>query len=487
MIVYIKSLKNNQKIKKRIDNIREDLKDLNYKFSKSELKNIKTNLFNIEKAKKISLNKTSKYLDELDKKILNLDEYCDYDDYEHKGIKNIKDLFKTSINKDHYKPKLVNSGYNNNYVKYESRGDRILSIWEYLTLIEKYLRELINQYKNEGEWKVQLSAEINFISLKPGSDETRVMYTRSDNEEFMSGDDTHEIIKLLFKSFLQRFEENLQNKMRGPEFEFDGINFFYYDFNKTSIYRGGTYIDSPKWLKNKKSTINPKNNDDKCFQYAVTLALNIHNINKHPQRISKIKPFIDQNNWKDIDFPPTNKDWRNFELNNDIALNILYIPHNTKEIQLAYRSKNNLTCNKQVILLIITDGEKWHYLTVKNLPGLLKGITSTHEKDFYCLNCFHSFRTKNKLESHKKICENHDYCHVEMPTKDDNIIKYNHGEKSMKVPFIIYTDLECLLEKMSTCINNPNESSTTKINKHTPLGYSIFTSCSFDESKNKLL
>ena len=73
-----------------------------------------------------------------------------------------------------------------------------------------------------------------------------------------------------------------------------------------------------------------------------------------------------------------------------------------------------------------------------------------------------------------------------MPAKNNNIIKYNHGEKSMKLPFVIYADLECLLEKMSTCINNPNESSTTKINKHTPSGYSIFTHCSFDESKNKL-
>ena len=106
---------------------------------------------------------------------------------------------------------------------------------------------------------------------------------------------------------------------------------------------------------------------------------------------------------------------------------------------------------------MITDGEKWHFLTVKNLPELLKGITSIHEKDFYCLNCFHSYRTINKLELHKKICENYDYCHAEMPTKDNNIIKYNHGEKSIKVPFIIYADLECLLEKMSTCINNPNE------------------------------
>ena len=73
-----------------------------------------------------------------------------------------------------------------------------------------------------------------------------------------------------------------------------------------------------------------------------------------------------------------------------------------------------------------------------------------------------------------------------MPTKGNSIIKYNHGEKSMKVPFVIYADLECLLKKMSTCINNPNQSSTTKINKHIPSGYSIFTSCLFDESKNKL-
>ena len=265
-----KIFKKQSKNKKRIDNIREDLKYLSYKLSKSEYKDIKTKLYNIEKNKKISLNKTTKYLDELDKKILKLDEYRDYDDYEYKGIKNIKDLFKKSISKDHYKPKIVNSGYSNNYVEHESRGDRILSIRVYLTLVEKYLRELRNKYKNEGEWKVQLSAEINFKSLKPGSDETRVMYTRSDNEEFMSGDDTNEIIKLLFKSFLQRFKEHLQNKMRGSEFEFDGINFFYYSFNKTNIYRGGTYIDSPKWLKDKKSTINPKNNDDKCFQYAVT-------------------------------------------------------------------------------------------------------------------------------------------------------------------------------------------------------------------------
>ena len=144
---------------------------------------------------------------------------------------------------------------------------------------------------------MQLTIEVSFISLKPGSDETRIMYTRSDNIEMMLGDDNDDIIEQLFESLLQKYEENLQNKMKGSEFEFDGVNFLYYDFNKTNINRGGSYIDSPKWLKDKKSTINTKNNDDKCFQYAVTLALNFDKIKKGPQRVSKIKPYIEKYNW----------------------------------------------------------------------------------------------------------------------------------------------------------------------------------------------
>ena len=73
-----------------------------------------------------------------------------------------------------------------------------------------------------------------------------------------------------------------------------------------------------------------------------------------------------------------------------------------------------------------------------------------------------------------------------MPTKDNNIIKYNQGEKSIKLPFAVYADLECLLEKMSTCQNNPDELSNTEINKHVLSGYSIFTHCSCDKTKNKL-
>ena len=98
---------------------------------------------------------------------------------------------------------------------------------------------MINDYKSKGEWKIQLTADINFTSLKPDSDETRIMHTKSDNKEIMIGSDTNEFIKELLKSFLQRYQEGLQEKMRGSDFKYDGIHLLYYDFNKISLNRDG--------------------------------------------------------------------------------------------------------------------------------------------------------------------------------------------------------------------------------------------------------
>ena len=210
-----------------------------------------------------------------------------------------------SIGKDYYKPIVFNSAFNNNYIQYESKGDKdkIVTISEYLDAIRPYLVDMINDHKNQSEWKIQLTAATNFISSKPDSDETRIMHTKSNNIEIMIGSDTNEVIEELFKSLLQRYQENLEIKMSGSEFVFDGVNVLYYDLNKISLNRGGSYIDSSEWIKYKKATINPNNNDNKCFQYALTVALNYEKIKKDPQRISKIKPFIDQYNWKEIDFP----------------------------------------------------------------------------------------------------------------------------------------------------------------------------------------
>ena len=138
-----------QQILSKTKIIREKLEELRHKLSKSELKEIRKHLYNIESKKELlELETTKEYLDELDKKILKLDEYCD-DDFEFKGIENVQDLFKILI----YKPTSVKSGYDNNYIQYGSEGDKIITLEKCLALIEPYLTELINDYKSKVNGK----------------------------------------------------------------------------------------------------------------------------------------------------------------------------------------------------------------------------------------------------------------------------------------------------------------------------------------------
>ena len=109
----------------------------------------------------------------------------------------------------------------------------------------------------------------------------------------------------------------------------------------------------------------------------------------------------------------------------------------------------------------------------KKLSALLHGITSKHKVDFHCLNCLHSFRTENKLESHEKVCKNKDFYGIVMPSKKDNVLEFNQYMKSDKMPYIIYADIESLIRKTDGCTNSPENSSTTKIDEHIPCGYSM--------------
>ena len=98
-------------------------------------------------------------------------------------------------------------------------------------------------------------------------------------------------------------------------------------------------------------------------------------------------------------------------------------------------------------MLIITDGNKRHYVAVSSLSALLRGKSSNHNGDLYCLNCFNSYTTENKLEEHEEICNKQDRCRIEMPQWFEKILQYNFGKNSLKEPFAIYLDLKCLLKK----------------------------------------
>ena len=244
--------------------------------------------------------------------------------------------------------------------------------------------------------------QINFIPSKD-SGETRTMHTKSCNIEIMMGSETNDIIEELHESLLQNYQEG-EESMMGSSFVRDSIDLLYYHLQKISLKRARSYIDSLKQLKNKRATIIPKNNDNNCFQYALTVALNYQNIKKVLQKISKFKPFIDQYNWKEIDFPSHSKDWKKSEQNNKtVVVNTLFVLHNTEEIRLAYKFTHSLKSGNQVIVLMITDGKNWHQLAVTRVPALLRGITSNHNGDFYCLNCSQSYSTKNKLKEHERV------------------------------------------------------------------------------------
>ena len=244
-------------LKARIREIEREFKKSKHKLSKSIKDEIRKNLYEIKNRKnlfKYGTKNTEKSLDELENFLFKTKKYYDKDD-EYKGIiSDIKGLLGLSNYKDYYRPVIVNGAFNNNYVMYESNGDKnkILSPNEYLDKIRSYLVDMVNDHKNKGEWKIQLTAVINFISSKPDSDETCIMYTKSINVEIMTGSDTNELIEELFESLLKKYQENLEKKMCGLEFIFDGVNALHYDLNKISLNRGRSYVDSPQWLKTKK-------------------------------------------------------------------------------------------------------------------------------------------------------------------------------------------------------------------------------------------
>ena len=169
---------------------------------------------------------------------------------------------------------------------YESREnkDKNLSVRPYLYMIVPYSSNMMNDHQatklknnKSWEWKIQLNVHINFISSKD-TGETRTVYVWSENAEIIIGNETDDIMKELFESFLDNYQKEEQIIRGGCSFIFESVELLDYHLYKMSIKRGKSYIKSPKWLENKRATINPQNNDDKCFPYAVTVALNHQNI-----------------------------------------------------------------------------------------------------------------------------------------------------------------------------------------------------------------
>ena len=194
-----------------------------------------------------------------------------------------------------------------------------------------------NNNTDRGEWKIMLRMYINCISTK-SFNETRTMHPKSRQVEVYMGSDTENVIDTLFNTLLQNFQRIQEtSNERGSEFIPDSVELLEYELHKIDIIIAESYIVSPDWIASKKATINPKNEkDNKCFQWSIIAGLNYNIIKeKELKELLKFKRA-------DTDFSSNQRYWENFEQeNNSIVINVLFVSHNSEEINLAYKSSYN--------------------------------------------------------------------------------------------------------------------------------------------------
>ena len=271
-----------RELKDRAENIKRVIIISRYdmdKFEEKEMKEIRPiirNLFDKSIKQNVMRNRSKIIRNKLKDKIIR-DTWTLYETEEEK--KERKDLEKKKehnerLNKDgiirdimahfeqeedYYELKRVYNFWKNNYMGYESNSDknRNLSLDENLNKIETYPRDIIINLQNSDKWEIQLAIAINFISSKD-TEEERVMHSNSDNMKFTSWDDANEVVDELPKSLRSKYQEKLETSMKGSDFIFDSIQLLYYKCHKNFFKRDGSYIDSPDWIKKKKSNKSKK-------------------------------------------------------------------------------------------------------------------------------------------------------------------------------------------------------------------------------------
>ena len=251
-----------------------------------------------------------------------------------------------------------------------------------------------------------------------------IKYIDSDGIIMRYGSDVDKVINDLYVSLFKSSEKE-SNQLRGSNFIFSNVDLTYLQVVKLKLKRVGTYVETPEWIFNKNAIINPCNlNDIYCFD-------------------------VNNYGWNGINFPTDKRHLDRFEKNNtSIPLNIFSAHETDKHLYNIRVSKFNRTRRHKVVLLMITDSEKWHFTSAKIETRLFRGVFSKHHNDYYCFDCRQSYRTDNALKRHERLCLNNKDCHVKLPFKNKNILKYEKYLRSTKSPHVIYLDYESLLKDL---------------------------------------
>ena len=286
---------------------------------------------------------------------------------------------------------------------------------------------------------------------------------------------------------LQVSKQTILNKIavwmsEGSGWTVQSVDNHYLNVVKYQPIRGSSYIQLPTELRNSlKGLINMKNDDNECFRWCHIRYLNPQG--KDPQRIKKDdRQYIKNLDYQGIEFPVTIKQINKVERQNNIRINVF--GYEEKQPYPIYVSKEKF--EDHIELLLITKDENKHYVLVKDFNKFMYQQTKHKERKHFCMHCLQCFSSERVLNNHKDNCiQVNGIQAVNMPDKDNNILKFNNFHKQQPIPLVIYADFEAITEKVQGCQPNNNKSYTEAYQKHTDCGYGYKIVCSYDDKYTK--
>ena len=201
-----------------------------------------------------------------------------------------------------------------------------------------------------------------------------IKYIDSDGVMMKDGSNV-DVINELYASLGKNYEKE-SNRLRRSNFIFSSVDLTYLQVTKINLKRVGTYVSTPERIFNKKAIINPNNFDDEfCFAWSIIISIHYDEIGIDHKRISKLKRFVNNYDWSDVSFPTDKRDWNRFGKQSfSVALNIFSAHESVKKFDNIRVSTFNRIRPYKVVLLMITDGEKWHFTSVRSETRLFRGV-----------------------------------------------------------------------------------------------------------------
>ena len=342
-------------------------------------------------------------------------------------------------------------------LKLEARNEK-----DPMVVIGKHKDKVINRLQAEvrnGGKKWFMSVQVSFKR----EDKTAQPVFRGHCQIALKPDD----IEPSFEASVQEISKSFTEYQReGSNWTLDHVINLTLHVARYKPLRGSTYIPLPPALKNKKAIINVKNNDEKCFLWAILTALHPAEINS--ERVTQYEGYVDTLNMTGISYPVKMSDIVKFERLNNISINVfgyegeIFPMHITQERHM-----------KHVNLLLFSSHDISHFCWIKSLNRLLFDQKTHNTQHFFCDYCLHGFTKASLLEEHRPYCNIHGPQKIQLPSEKDKWLSFSGRDmaKQQESPYVIYADFESYTTKISSCSPDPSKSYTHKLTQHIPSGF----------------